>query len=128
LTFPSQNGFTERRDTAQKAKQALLEKFRSRPGPDHPDTIKRMAERRAIAEARAAREAEKEAIRRAEAEKAAAEEALRLEAERLAAEEAELKRMEEEAARAAARPKQIYREIAAYAEARARASARGGRR
>lgn len=128
MSFPSQNGFTERRDTSLKAKQALLEKFRSRPGPDDPERAKRDAERRAIVEARAAREAIKEAARLAEAERLAAEEAARKEAERIAAEEAELKRLEEEEARAKARPKQIYREIAAYAEARARASARGGRR
>lgn len=127
MSFTSQNGFNERRETSQKAKQALLEKFRSRPGMDNPDVAKRMAERRAIAEARAEREAIKEAARRAEAERLAAEEAARKEAERIAAEEAELKRLEEEEARAKARPKQIYREIAAYAEARARAASRGRR-
>jgi membrane protein involved in colicin uptake len=128
LSFTSQNGLNDRLETSQKAKQALLEKFRSRPGADDPEFMKRQAERRAIAEARAEREAAKEAIRRAEAERLAAEEAARKEAERIAAEEAELKRLEEEEARAKARPKQIYREIAAYAEARARAAARGGRR
>jgi len=128
LSFTSQNGLSDRLEASQKAKQALLEKFRSRPGADDPEFLKRQAERRAIAEARAEREAAKEAIRKAEQERLAAEEAVRKEAERIAAEEAELKRLEEEEARAKARPKQIYREIAAYAEARARAAARGGRR
>lgn len=126
MSFPSQTGFNERREASQKAKQALLEKFRSRP-KDDPEFLKRQAERRAIAEARAAREAAKEAARRAEAERRAAEEAARKEAERKAAEEAELKRLMEEEARAKARPKQIFREIAAYAEARARAATRGRR-
>jgi membrane protein involved in colicin uptake len=128
LSFTSQNGLNDRLEASQKAKQALLAKFRSRPGTDDPEFMKRQAERRAIAEAREAREAAKEAIRQAELERLAAEEAARKEAERIAAEEAELKRLEEEEARAKARPKQIYREIAAYAEARARAAARGGRR
>jgi len=128
LRIQSQNGLSERLEASQKAKQALLEKFRTRPGADDPEFQRRQAERRAIAEARAEREAAKEAIRRAEAERLAAEEAVRKEAERLAAEEAELRRLEEEEARAKARPKQIYREIAAYAEARAKAAARGGRR
>jgi hypothetical protein len=128
LSFPSQNGLNDRLEASQKAKQALLEKFRSRPGADDPEFQKRQAERQAIAAARAEREAAKEAVRRAEAERLAAEEAARKEAERIAAEEAELKRLEEEEARAKARPKQIYREIAAYAEARAKAAARGGRR
>ncbi|MDP2802809.1 MAG: DUF6481 family protein [Phreatobacter sp.] len=128
MSIHTQNGLSERLETAQKAKQALLEKFRSRPGPDDPDFQKRQAERRVIAEARAKREEAKEAIRRAEAERFAAEELARKEAERVAAEEAELKRLEEEEARAKARPKQIYREIAAYAEARAKAASRSGRR
>jgi chromosome segregation ATPase len=128
LSFPSQNGLTDRLEASHKAKSDLLEKFRSRPGPDDPSFLKRQAERRAIAEARAEREAAREAIRRIEAERLAAEEAARKEAERIAAEEAELKRLEEEEARAKARPKQIYREIAAYAEARAKAASRGGRR
>ncbi|QCK86866.1 hypothetical protein E8L99_14430 [Phreatobacter aquaticus] len=110
--------FADRRAKAEEAKKALLEKFRSRPGPDHPETLKREAERRAIAEARAAREAEREAKRRAELEVIAAEEAARAEAEkvRLAAEAA--KRAEEEAALAADRPRQIMREVAQYAQFR----------
>ena len=82
LRIQSQNGLSERLEAQQKAKQALLQKFKSRPGPDDPEFQKRQAERRAIAEARAAREAEKEAARRAEAERLAAEEAIRKEEER----------------------------------------------
>jgi len=122
-----QHTFNARREDSMKAKQALLEKFKTRPGPDDPEFQRRMMERQAVAEARAAREAAKEAERRAEAERLAREEAARKEAERIAAEEAELKRLEEEEARKAARPQQIIREIAAYAAARQRAASRGRR-
>ncbi|QCI68958.1 DUF6481 family protein [Phreatobacter stygius] len=67
MSIHQQTTFTGRRETAEKAKQSLLEKFRSRPGPDHPETIKREAARRAVVEAREAREAAREAERAAKA-------------------------------------------------------------
>ena len=70
--------FNKRRDAAATAKQALLERFKSRPGPDDPEVAQRVAERTQIAEARAAREAEKKAAREVEARRLAAEEAARL--------------------------------------------------
>ena len=76
--------FNKRRDAAATAKQALLERFKSRPGPDDPEVAQRVAERTQIAEARAAREAEKKAARLAEQKAREAEAALQ--AAKLAAE------------------------------------------
>jgi hypothetical protein len=105
--------------TSAAAKKALLEKFKARPGLDDPDLAKRLEERRKVVEARETRNATKEAERRAtaERERAAAEERKRQEeAERAAREKAEA---EERAAREAARPKQIIRDVAAYAAMKA---------
>ena len=89
------NSFNDRRDAASKAKEALLEKFKARPAPDHPRLVALAEERTRIAEARAIRDAEREVrrqeklAREAEEElRRVAEELARLEAERLAAEEA----------------------------------------
>ena len=49
----------DRLGQAAKAKQAMLEKFRARPGEDDPAVIKLRAEQKAITEARRVREAEK---------------------------------------------------------------------
>lgn len=76
--------FNDRLSSAQKAKQAALEKFKSKPGPDDPQFKARQAE-----------------LLRIEQERQARREAARLEKERLAA-EAEAKRIAEEAARKAA--------------------------
>ena len=74
--------FQDRQAAVIEARKALLEKFKSRPGPDDPAVKAREAERRAVAEAREKRAAEREAARLAkEAEDAArkaAEEAARL--------------------------------------------------
>lgn len=85
--------FNDRRDDAAKAREAMLERFKSRPPPDDPEVVAKLAERRAIAEAREQRRAERDAARKAEEE--------RLAAEKLAAELAELERQELEAARKA---------------------------
>ncbi|MBZ0230578.1 MAG: DUF6481 family protein, partial [Bauldia sp.] len=50
----------ERRNAALEAKKAMLAKFRSTPDPDDPAVQARLAERRAITEARAARAVERE--------------------------------------------------------------------
>ena len=47
----------DRLTTAAKAKQAMLERFRARPGPDDPEVQAQQAARKAIAEARDARSA-----------------------------------------------------------------------
>jgi hypothetical protein len=91
--------FRERQAASAKSKAALLEKFRSAPGPDDPDRKARDEARLKTVEARKARAVEREAARIAR-EKALTEEAVR-EAERRAAEE----RATAEAAEAAARLK-----------------------
>ncbi|MDX2288805.1 MAG: DUF6481 family protein [Hyphomicrobiaceae bacterium] len=89
---------TERRSDAAAAKQAMLRKAQSAPGPDDPAVMARRAERKAIAEAREARIAAKAAA----AEQARIEAIARAEAEaaerKLAEELAELERIEQEAA------------------------------
>ena len=84
-------GFAERRDTAVKAKQALLERARAMAPTNDPAFAERQAQRQAVAVAREARTAERrEAKAAGAAAKAAAEaEALRVaEEERVAAEAA----------------------------------------
>jgi hypothetical protein len=83
--------FNDRAKASAEAKQAILAKFRTAPKADDPELQKRLAERKAIAEAREARTAERKAAK--EAEEA------RIRAEKLAAEAAEAQRLKEEAAR-----------------------------
>lgn len=93
----------ERRNAANEAKKALLERFKAKPAADDPTVLARQAERKAILDARAIREAEKarlkqEKLAREAAEKAerqAIAEAARLAAEAAAAEEAERRQAEE---------------------------------
>ncbi len=89
---------TERRSDAAAAKQEMLRKLQSKPGPDDPAVIARRAERKAIADAREARQAAKAAA----AEQARIEQAAREAAEaverQLAAERAEEDRIAQEAA------------------------------
>jgi hypothetical protein len=70
-------GFADRQKAAQQAKQNILNKFRSQPGPDDPSVAARRAEREAVAakreQVRLAREAEKAEQKRIEEEAAAAE-------------------------------------------------------
>jgi hypothetical protein len=68
--------FRERQAASAKAKAALLEKFRTAPGPDDPQRKAREAQRRQIVEARKARAAERKAAGIAR-EKALADEAAR---------------------------------------------------
>jgi hypothetical protein len=95
--------FADRQKAAQQARQNILNKFRSQPGPDDPAVKQRQAEReaRAVEQAKAklAREAAKaeQKIREAEAARQAAEQLAR-EKEEAAAREAAL-----EAERKAAR-------------------------
>jgi hypothetical protein len=68
--------FADRQKAAQQAKQNILSKFRSQPGPDDPAVKQRQAEREAQAatraKAREAREAEKAEQKRREEEAAVA--------------------------------------------------------
>ena len=54
-----EQNLNERLERAAKARQAILEKFKSRPAADDPEVVKRRAEREAIAEARQLRDAER---------------------------------------------------------------------
>ncbi|WP_217578384.1 DUF6481 family protein [Mesorhizobium sp. GbtcB19] len=93
----------ERRNAANEAKKALLERFKAKPAADDPVVLARQAERKAILDARAIREAEKarlkqEKLAREAAEKAereAAAEAARIAAEEAAAAEAKIREAEE---------------------------------
>ena len=84
-----EQGFNQRLEAAAKARQALVEKFKSRPAEDDPEMIKLREQQKAVAEARALREAEKAERKRKEAEERAAREA---------AEKAERERAERRAA------------------------------
>ena len=97
MSFFNSSSFQDRQAAAAQARKAMAEKFLSRPkyDPNDPAVLEREAKRRAVLEARAAREAERRQ-RKAEAEAA--------EAARLAAEEAarlETLRQEELARQAA---------------------------
>jgi hypothetical protein len=102
--------FADRQKAAQEARQNILKKFRSQPGADDPEVVKRRAEREAHAaereKARLAREAAKaeQAAREAEAAAQAAAQLAR-EKEEAAAREAalEVERKAERDARYAAR-------------------------
>ena len=111
--------FADRQGAAQNAKKALLERFKAKPGPDDPETLKRQAERQAIAEQRAlaqkAREQEKAEKKAREAEKAA----------ELAA-QAERERAEKEAADIALKAEQKAARDARYA-ARKEKGKKGGK-
>ena len=76
--------FNDRAADAAKAKQALIEKFKSRPGTNSEAFQTLTAERIAIADARAKREAERRAAKEAEMARLAAEEAARKAAEEAA--------------------------------------------
>jgi hypothetical protein len=79
--------FAERRKTADKAKSAMLERFRARPSDDDPAVVERKAARQAVIEARAERVKAREAAakqREEEAARAAREQAEREAAERRA--------------------------------------------
>lgn len=80
--------FDERASTSVAAKQAMLERFKSRPPADDPAVLARRAERESVARARTEREAEREIQKR--------EEAARREAERIAFEKDEKERKERE--------------------------------
>src|SRR5215208_4883343 len=102
---PTMSGFKEpnfadRQKAAQQARQNILNKFRAQPGPDDPAVKQKLAEREAVAAARAktkeARDAAKAEQKKRDAEAAAAD-AVRIarekeeEAAKLAAQEADQK-------------------------------------
>ena len=108
-----QDSHDKRRTAAADAKRAMLEQFRARPSLDDPEIARRVAERAAIAQARAEREAAKATARAAEAARLAAEAEAR--AREIAAREAE----------EAARAREALRDKSALlAEQKARRDAR----
>jgi hypothetical protein len=105
MSFLNSNRFQDRQAAAAQARKAMAEKFLSRPryDPNDPAVKEREAKRRAILEARVARDAERQRLRKeaeaAEAVRKAAEDVARLEAlrqEGLALEAAEAARRAEE--------------------------------
>jgi hypothetical protein len=114
----------ERRNAANEAKKALLERFKAKPAADDPAVVARQAERKAILAAREIREAEKarlkqeklarEAVDKAEREAAA--EAARIAAEEAAQAEANIRESEEN--------ERIARFLADEAERKAKRDAR----
>ena len=105
MSFLNSNRFQDRQAAAAQARKAMAEKFLSRPryDPNDPAVKEREAKRRAILEARVARDAERQRLRKeaeaAEAVRKAAEDVARLEAVRqegLALEAAEAARRAEE--------------------------------
>ena len=97
---------TDRLQTSKQAKQALLEKFKARPGPDDPIVKERLAKRQEIAAAR-----EERARQKAIAKKLEEQERI----EREAREAAELE---------AARERELQEHIAREAEQKAIRDAR----
>ena len=87
-TFGDKN-FSDRLQDAARAKQALLQKFKSQPGPDDEIVKERKAKRQAIVAAREARAREREAIK-LKAEQDRIELEAREEADRVALREREL--------------------------------------
>ncbi|MBL8582322.1 MAG: hypothetical protein JNL61_08865 [Rhizobiaceae bacterium] len=116
--------FAERRDSANDAKKALLEKFKTRPAADSPEVLARQAERKVVLEARAQREAERARLRE---ERLAREAAERAERERIAEEARRIAEEEAKAAetlRMAEENERIARVLADEAERKAKRDAR----
>jgi hypothetical protein len=97
------DGFNDRLTTAAKAKEAMLERFRARPGPDDPAMLEQQAARKAVAEARDERNAARKMARDAEAARLKAEKAAEAEQRKIQAAQ-EAAEVEAAAQRAAALP------------------------
>ena len=118
------NDIFERRNAANEAKKALLERFKAKPAADDPAVLARQAERKAILEARAVREAEKARLKQERLAREAAEKAAREAAAEAARLEAEEKAREEAALRDAEENERIARVLADEAERKAKRDAR----
>lgn len=97
------DGFNDRLATAAKAKEAMLERFRARPGPNDPAMLEQQAARKAVADARDARNAARKIARDAEAARLKAEKAAEAERRKIQAAQ-EAAEAEAAAQRAAALP------------------------
>ena len=67
-----EQSLSERLERAAKARQAIIDKFKSQPGKDDPEVMKRREEQIALSEARKIRDAEKAEKKKKEAEEEAA--------------------------------------------------------
>lgn len=114
----------ERRNAANEAKQALLARFKARPGDDDPAVQARKAERQAILEAREKRNIEKEKLKQERLAREAEERRIREAAEEAARLEAEARAAEEAKAREAEETDRISRLLADEAERKAKRDAR----
>lgn len=117
---PRENGFSERRKSADEAKLRLLKKFQAAPKPDDPIMVAKRAERAAIVTARDDRRAERARVKRQEAERQAAEAAALVEAEAKAKAEAEAKVRAEEEERKESQKRLVAQVIANEAERKAK--------
>ncbi len=99
----TRTNFDDRLSAAAAAKQALLDRFRARPGPDDPAEIARQAALKAISDARDVRNAERKAAKEAELARLAAEEAAKRVQAQIAAAEAKARAIAAEAERKALR-------------------------
>lgn len=114
----------ERRNAANEAKKALLERFKTRPAADDPAVVARKAERQAILAARAERDAEKAKLKQERLAREAAERATREAAAEKARLEAEAKAAEESKLRETAENERIARLLSDEAERKAKRDAR----
>lgn len=117
MAIHKERNFADRRQAADEAKKALLEKFKARPAADDPAVLARAAERKAVAEAREQREAERREQKRLNEEREARESA-----ERAAATEAAARAEAE--ARAQAEQDAVARLLADEADRKAKRDAR----
>jgi hypothetical protein len=99
----ARTNFDDRLSAAAAAKQALLERFRARPGVGDPAWEEQQAALKAIADARDVRNAERKAAKEAEAARVAAELAAQRTQQQIAAAEAKARALALEAERKAAR-------------------------
>ena len=116
--------FADRITSAATAKQALVEKLKSKPAPDDPEVLRKQAERQAIVEAREKRQAEKEEARRAQLAREAEERAAREAAEAASEAERQAQLELEKAAAESARLERAARILADEAERKAIRDAR----
>ncbi|AXS39816.1 DUF6481 family protein [Breoghania sp. L-A4] len=100
-------GFSDRRKSADEAKQELLKKFKSAPKADDPEMIAKRQEREAVAAAREERQAERLRLKKEKADRLEAEANAVAEAEARAKEEAEAALRAEADEREAAKKKLI---------------------
>lgn len=124
LAIYREKDFSERRNAANDAKKALLEKFKAKPAADDPRMLALQEERQAILKARAEREAEREKLKQERLAREAKERAEREAAEALARQAAEEAAAIEAKQREQEENERIARQLADDAEKKAKRDAR----